>query len=248
MTISSVLVDFDGTACSVDVASALCARFAAEGWRELDRAVERGELTLRAAIDAQTAMLLASREQMLGFALANFTVAPSFVDLTRWAREVDIPVVIVSDGFGFYIEPMLAAAGLESVRVLANELVEDVHGRRLMHPHANPDCDACGTCKMQAVLDYQRRLGEVAFVGEGASDRYAAVYADMVFAKDRLVDICRREGVGYAPWSTFGDVREALLARSDRTRRSVTPRRCPGWHAAARADAFDNTPGEVPNG
>jgi 2-hydroxy-3-keto-5-methylthiopentenyl-1-phosphate phosphatase len=248
MTISSVLVDFDGTACSVDVASALCARFAAEGWRELDRAVERGELTLRTAIDAQTPMLLASHEQLLGFALSNFAVAPSFLDLVSWAREVDIPVVIVSDGFGFYIEPMLAAAGLESVRVLANQLVEDVHGRRLLHPHANPDCDACGTCKMQAVLDYQRRLGEVAFVGEGASDRYAATYADMVFAKDRLVGICRRDGIGYAPWSTFDDVRETLLTRSDPTRKGVTPRRCPGWHPVSRANAPANTPGEVSNG
>ena len=35
----------------------------------------------------------------------------------------------------------------------------------------------------------------VAFVGEGVSDRFAANYADVVFAKDALVAICEADGV-----------------------------------------------------
>jgi hypothetical protein len=46
----------------------------------------------------------------------------------------------------------------------------------------------------------------VAFVGDGESDRYAAGYADVVFAKDGLVGICEAGGLAYRPWRTFDDV------------------------------------------
>jgi len=123
MTVGSVLVDFDGTACPVDVAGELCRHFAAGDWEAHDEAVRRQEGTPRSAIDRQALMLSASREEMLRFVLGSFSVAPSFVTLVRWAESLHLPVAVVSDGFGFYIEPMLAAVGLDRVRVLTNRLV-----------------------------------------------------------------------------------------------------------------------------
>ena len=100
MTIGSVLVDFDGTACPVDVAGELCAHFAVGEWEALDDAVRRQEATPRAAIERQTALLSAGRTEMLRFVLGSFSVAPSFVALVRWAESQGLPVAIVSDGFG----------------------------------------------------------------------------------------------------------------------------------------------------
>ena len=54
------------------------------------------------------------------------------------------------------------------------------------------------------------RAGPVAFVGEGHSDRYGALYADIVFAKDVLVDLCRDDGVPFVPYEDFDDVRATL--------------------------------------
>ena len=85
---------------------------------------------------------------------------------------------------------------------------------------------------MHAVLDYRSRLGPVAFVGEGQSDRFAAHYADVVFAKGRLVDICRDADIDFLPWMTFDDVRQALTEASFEPR-SDTPRVCPGWITSA---------------
>jgi GNAT superfamily N-acetyltransferase len=45
----------------------------------------------------------------------------------------------------------------------------------------------------------RQRHGPVAFVGEGQSDRYGALYSDPVFAKDALVAICEQDGVPYRP-------------------------------------------------
>jgi 2-hydroxy-3-keto-5-methylthiopentenyl-1-phosphate phosphatase len=81
---------------------------------------------------------------------------------------------------------------------------------------------------MNAVLGYRQRAGPVAFVGEGHSDRYGALYADLVFANKDLVDICRRDGIPFLMWRTFDDVR-AGLERTGRLPERVAPLVCPGW-------------------
>ncbi len=248
--LGSILADFDGTACAVDVANALCEGFAADGWQALDDAVRRGDLTLRAAIDGQAAMLQASREEMLRFALERFAVDPTFVRLVSWAEAQDVKVTVVSDGFGFYIEAMLAAAGLSRVPVLANRLVEEHGALRLEHPFEHPLCVACGTCKMRAVHRARATEGAVAFVGEGESDRFGALFADAVFAKDRLATLCDGNSVPYFPWADFDDIRVTLTALQESPAAVLGrahPARCPGWTPAPARDVPAFPPVSAPS-
>jgi 2-hydroxy-3-keto-5-methylthiopentenyl-1-phosphate phosphatase len=78
---------------------------------------------------------------------------------------------------------------------------------------------------MRAVLEAP---GPVAFVGEGDSDRFGALYADIVFAKDALVAWCERDGVPFVPWEDFDDVRSRLETALPLPG-AVAPERCPGW-------------------
>jgi 2-hydroxy-3-keto-5-methylthiopentenyl-1-phosphate phosphatase len=119
------------------------------------------------------------------------------------------------------------------VTILANQFAMDGGVPRLSFPNAHPECVGCGTCKMLAVQGCRRRFGPVAFVGEGHSDRYGALYADTVFAKKHLVDICRADGVAFLPWVTFDDVR-AGLENLRRLSEPVGPERCPGWQLPPR--------------
>ncbi len=72
------------------------------------------------------------------------------------------------------------------------------------------------------------RSRHVAFVGEGSSDRLGARYADVVFAKDRLVEIASADGVPFLPWETFDDVRDRLRELGA-TPGPVERGPCPGW-------------------
>ena len=139
--------------------------------------------------------------------------------------------MLASDGFAFYIQPILERAGLGHLEVVTNELVDAEGGWTLRHPNGHPECIGCGTCKMLAAQRLRERHGPVAFVGEGQSDRYGALYSDIVFAKDALVEICEQDGVPYRPWETFDDVREALEAASEPPG-PIAPDRCPGWRTA----------------
>ena len=229
LAVKALLVDFDGTACLQDVSELLLDAFGEPGWQRVDDAVDTGEMGLREAAQHQVAMLRGSREEMLAFALERAELAPTFAPFVAWAEERDLPLVLASDGFAFYIRPILDRAGLGQLEVVTNELVEAEGGGGggegggggasgtvgvrvlsaepqvgsdrtltrgsdrtgsdrpnpallLRHPNGHPECLGCGTCKMLAAQRLRERHGPVAFVGEGQSDRYGALYSDIVFA------------------------------------------------------------------
>jgi 2,3-diketo-5-methylthio-1-phosphopentane phosphatase len=231
MKVGTVVVDFDGTACLHDVAEHLLGEFANGDWEALDRAWQRGECGSRTVVAEQSAMLDADRTTLLDHALDHCPIDPTFGPFVSWARGSGIEVVVASDGFGFYIGPLLAAEGLPSIRVVSNEqLWSRDRPAGLRFPNGHHTCVGCGTCKMQAVLDSRAR-GPVAFVGEGSSDRYGAVYADVTFAKLELEAHGERDGVPFVPWTDFDDVRR-WLENGERLPGAVSPPRCPGWSVA----------------
>lgn len=224
------MVDFDGTACLHDVAEHLLMEFGEGDWATLDNAWERRELDGRETLARQDAMLRADRDTMIRFVLEHCPMDPTFGPFCRWLAPHKVPVTIVSDGFGFYIEPLLAYHGLPYVSVVTNQQEWDTAGLpgSLRFVNRNVECRGCGTCKMQAVLRARRERGPVIFIGEGASDRYAALYADLVFAKDALPAYCRADGVPFTAWTTFDDVRDHLEIASE-VPGPISPERCPGW-------------------
>lgn len=84
---------------------------------------------------------------------------------------------------------------------------------------------------MLAVTTARERRGPVGFAGDGVSDRYGALYADLVFARDALAALCRREGIPHVEWETFDDIRRVLVADVPPPG-PVFPERCPGWTLA----------------
>jgi 2-hydroxy-3-keto-5-methylthiopentenyl-1-phosphate phosphatase len=229
LPIGSVLVDFDGTACLHDVAEHLLMEFGDESWQEWDRAWERGEIGSHAVILAQAAMLREPTSRLLAFALRHCPIDPTFPTFVRWLESREISVTIVSDGFGFYIEPLLRTVGLARLPVITNSWNGE-GAAPVRFENGHPKCVGCGTCKMNAVLNARGR-GAVAYVGEGGSDRFGAIYSDVVFAKDALVDIARRDGVPFLGWETFDDVRHQL-EHLDGLPGPVGAERCPGWRTA----------------
>ena len=86
------------------------------------------------------------------------------------------------------------------------------HGRRasIDYPNGNPRCLVCGTCKRDRVLAHRAAGRRVVFIGDGESDRYAAGYSDIVFAKRSLVRICLEAGWAFQRWTEFREIDEWL--------------------------------------
>ncbi len=231
-SVASVLVDFDGTACAHDVALHLLQEFGRGDWESFDNAVDAGSIGLREAITRQAALLDADDRTLLTYALSHCEMDPTFRPFADWCASLGVPVTLVSDGFGFYIAPLLRAHDIDGVDVITNTWSRSDDGAPgFAFGSGHPQCRGCGTCKMQAVVSARDAIGPVAFVGDGASDRYGALYADIVFAKDELAETCERDGVPFEPWTSFEEVRDRL-EQGEPFPGPIAPVRCPGWMLA----------------
>ena len=224
--IRAVVLDFDGAICPVDVTEAILGTFADPSWLQVEAEMRAGGVGLRDALVRQVALLRGTPDEWLAFAVDSFALEPTFAPFVRWAHARGLTLAIASDGLGSYIEPMLRAAGVEGVRVHSNRLSAD---GTVGFPEAHPVCVGCGTCKMNVVLGYRQRVGPTAFVGEGFSDRYGALYADLTFAKHHLARLCDGDGIAFVPWTTYDDVRAGLDANGTAAPGPPDPARCPGW-------------------
>lgn len=227
--VRSIVVDFDGTICPVDVSDAIMDAFVGPLARELDLQYERGEIGSRENLIRIGSRIEAGPDELRSWALAHHRVDPTFPSFVEWTRSVGTELTVVSDGLGLHVEPMLEAAGLFGLPIITNRFEVDGGSARLEFPAGHPECRECGTCKMLAVTKI-RRLGPVAYVGDGLSDRYGALYSDLVFAKRHLAELSRAKGIPFLPWASFDDVRQELegLAPDDLPG-PVNPDRCPGW-------------------
>jgi len=128
---------------------------------------------------------------------------PTFV---RTAQRRGAQVEVVSDGLGFYVASNLAALGLGDVGVATNENRVEGGGAGMSFPFGHPSCFVCGTCKRQRVLAHRAAGRRVVFIGDGESDRYAAGYSDIVFAKRSLERICIEAGWEFRRWTAIAEV------------------------------------------
>ena len=125
----SILVDFDGTACSHDVAEHVMERFGDPDWRDLRRDVDPWR-DRHARLDPGAGRALrgdARRADRVRRSSTARWTRPS-QGSSRGAQARDVPVTIVSDGLGLYVEPLLAAAGITGVAVITNDWAAGVDG------------------------------------------------------------------------------------------------------------------------
>ncbi|MGH2467235.1 MAG: HAD-IB family phosphatase [Candidatus Limnocylindrales bacterium] len=236
----SILIDFDGTISLLDVGDALLARFVGSPEvARLDARYAAGLIGSRALL-AWDMDVLPPDPGRLQAAAAAIPSDPAFGRFVARARSARVELEVVSDGLGFYVQGSLDRLGLGDLPVATNTNRLVGGGAGMTFPYGHPHCFVCGTCKRERVRAHQAAGRAVVFIGDGASDRYAAFYADLVFAKDQLAELCQREGWPFRAWTDFATLAGWLadaLAGGDLP---LTPAALAGWldqcRSAARLD------------
>ncbi len=203
---ASVFLDFDGTVSTADVGMHLLDRAGSPEWWDLHERYERGEIGSRECIAEQWALVRGDEATLRAIA-AEVSLDPGFVPLVEAVRDAGAELSVVSDGFGFYVHDVCAPLG---IAVLTNRV--DFTTGELRFPHRDPDCacSSCGMCKQAPIRAAWSRGRTTVLIGDGASDRQAALLADVVFAKGPLASWCASSGVVCTPFDALDDVRIAL--------------------------------------
>ncbi len=207
-----VITDFDGTLSLTDVGYEVLLKFSSQDWDDIDRAYCAGEIGSKEAYGRICAILGGTRELMLQFVAEHTVIDPHFREFYAFCREHDIDVKVVSDGLEFYIDFVLRAHGLSDIPFYSNVMTfRDGKPLAIEFPHANEDCNQCGTCKSNILESCQAGYGKIVYVGDGYSDLCPARKADLVFAKGILwTRLSEKEQRGVRKYRTFRDVKDFL--------------------------------------
>ncbi len=208
-------VDFDGTITQTDVVDRVLERFADKAWQEVEAEWQSGKIGSRECLDRQVAFLKTTPEALEAFC-ADVKIDAHFIDFLKSARELGVPVAVVSDGFENVIHPVLKRVLapypelLKALPVYANR-IEWAHGRPKASFFSAAVCaHGCANCKPEAIRKTAATDDRIVFIGDGLSDRYAAKRSDLTFAKGKLLRYCAEEGINHLPYQNFGRIEEWL--------------------------------------
>jgi 2,3-diketo-5-methylthio-1-phosphopentane phosphatase len=204
-----IVVDFDGTITEQDTLDWLVRRHAPEVYDEVETALLAGEITLHECIRREFEAIRGDHDEIVGEAVEAARVRPGFAEFATSAEERGDRVVVVSSGFEQVIRPVLAAHGLDGLEVVAHRVQFTPEQTTVEFRHGDP-CPTCGQECKRSVVDTLRNGRPVAYVGDGYSDRCAALVADRRFARRGLARYLDGEGVGYVSFDDFYDVEAGL--------------------------------------
>jgi 2-hydroxy-3-keto-5-methylthiopentenyl-1-phosphate phosphatase len=173
---------------------------------EIFRAAEDGlqnSMTLREVMDLEFSAMHASLDEVVEWMVEHVRIRPGF---REFAEQHD--PLILSSSFVETIEPLLEREGVH-LEVVANTVDPRPDGWRIRWRDETV-CEHCDEACKRASLPDDRPL---VFVGDGYSDRCAALAADQVFARDGLARYLEDRGVPFEPFMGFPELARALRDR-----------------------------------
>lgn len=202
----AVLCDFDGTITKGGVIELLYHAFAAPScWELVDRWI-RGEISTFEEIQGCFSTMKASREEMETI-LDRVEIDPGFLEFVDFCKGRGYLLAILSDGLRWYIDYVLTHHEICDLPIYANEIQFLEDGYRITTPWYSPQTPRRGVSKPGIIQNYRDMGYKVIFVGDGLSDIEAVNAADLLYARDELLEYCQKHGI---PAIAFTNMRDLI--------------------------------------
>lgn len=119
---------------------------------------------------------------------------------------------ILSAGFRYYIDYVLAKYDLSDIPVLTNEGAFR-EGRFIMEADESSPfySELYGIDKEKVMCHYKTLYKKVCFAGDSEPDFGAAKHADVIFAKNELAHLLDQAGIKYYCYNNFADILKVLM-------------------------------------
>jgi 2-hydroxy-3-keto-5-methylthiopentenyl-1-phosphate phosphatase len=195
-----LVLDWDGTVTETDSLWMALEEFGdQEVFARVEGSLVEGLLSFQQVMELEFATVTAPVEEVAAFLCREVRVRAGFAELARAERPL-----LLSSGFHELIEPVLAREGVE-LELRANRIEGWPDGWRVVWRDPEP-CPVCGDlCKRRSLPP-----APFAYVGDGYSDRCAALAAERVFARDGLAEWLGSEGIAFERFDDLHDVLGAL--------------------------------------
>jgi 2,3-diketo-5-methylthio-1-phosphopentane phosphatase len=209
----AVLTDFDGTISSIDASYAILDRFGDREWMDVEKEALEYRITIPDALKLQAKMVKAAPEEAFKYLIETVKPRDGFREFAIWCGKNDIHLEVCSDGFGWTIEILLKFWDLEWIPWTSNVTIPGKDGWEISFPHRKEGCPINANCKCYHYGRLKENYDEVLFIGDGTTDECVARKADVVFARDKLLEICRRDGIECIPWDDWRELKRDIEMR-----------------------------------
>ncbi len=200
------VIDFDGTISQIDVIDGLLQCYGDEHlWQPLENAWSSGEISSDTCMSRQLSTISVKQAELDQY-IDSIELDGGFKGLVEYLDQVKLPLLILSDGFDYFIERILKKHDLGHVQYKSNHLSFD--GKRFIpeFPYKHTLCKKCANCKRVAIQALRAEYERIIFIGDGLSDCCAVDVADVVYAKGRLAQFCLEQRRAFTSYNSLDDV------------------------------------------
>ncbi len=199
-----VICDFDGTITKKDSINDFLNRFADRKWLDIEDEWVAGRVSTLDAMRLQFGLIKNMTDKKLSDFFDSVEIDDYFKAFYDFAKEKDIKIVIVSDGFEYFIREVLKRHNIDGIEIYSNKF-EFKNGEFLMNfPNYNDDCiRKAGTCKCSFIKKFKQIYKNVYYIGDGASDFCPADKVDFLFAKNKLLQYCQKYNIPHIQYEDF---------------------------------------------
>ncbi len=206
-----IFVDFDGTISSIDIGREIFLNFG-----NIQKAVEiilnlhDGNISSRQCWEELIKNVQFVEPEKLNELIDRIPIDNSFHTFVQFCKSNDIEVFILSDGFDLYIDRVLKRENLNWIPFYSNTLRIEKNKFVAQFKYYNSDYPSSSNPKMQHIIDNSSDDDYTIYIGDGNSDKEAAQYCDLIFAKDGLLKFCEANRISFFPYKNFNDVLEII--------------------------------------
>ncbi len=207
-----IFVDFDGTITKQDVGEMIFRKF---GKAEHTQKIISDYLSKKISAKECWLQLCETTGQINIDEFNNFIdsmeIDDTFHRLVKFSSDTNSEMIILSDGFDYYINRVLVKAGLNNIKYFSNKLsISDDFKLHPEFPYSDEMSISSANCKWNHILNHSSEDDFTVFIGDGLSDNETVQYCDYVFAKDSLLRFCEMERITFFPFKNFIDVVKKL--------------------------------------
>jgi 2,3-diketo-5-methylthio-1-phosphopentane phosphatase len=207
-----VFVDFDGTITLEDVGEAIFQKFG--NTEKVNKIIEdllSDKISSKKCWDQLCNSVENLDHKQLDHFIDMLDVDPSFKFFVEFCKQNEIELIVLSDGFDYYIERIFKRENLCELIYYSNKLFfDDKQKLSAEYPYYDSDFPTSANCKRNHIINHSSDDDYTIYVGNGNSDKEAAQYCDFIFAKDGLARFCSMERISFYPFKNFIEVQNKL--------------------------------------
>ncbi|KOS67815.1 2-hydroxy-3-keto-5-methylthiopentenyl-1-phosphate phosphatase [Lysinibacillus contaminans] len=213
MTKPIIFCDFDGTITESDNILRILNEFAPPEAERVKDDILAQRISIVEGVTEIFSMIPSSKKaDIIEFILEDAVIREGFKEFMNFVKDEQIPFYIVSGGIDFFLEPLVDPYGPYD-GIYCNTADFSVNTIQLGFPHK---CDAkcqskgCGCCKPSVIRTLAQDHQMTIIIGDSITDLQAAKVADLVIARDFLIEKCEELAIPYEPFKTFIDVKNII--------------------------------------